>query len=187
MPAESTSAASHMTDLDYRGRSWYVDRAVAALVFVGGISAVVFILGIFVFIAGGGLGFLFGGFEPGEFFSSPAWRPTSNNPTYGALALIAGTASVTGLAMLVSVPFSLGAAIFIAEFATGIGPAKSIISAEPKLVARAHTVGLSVTPYTFRSSSTEPFQNVEAEMWHFLFNLGVDALFTDNPDLFPRQ
>lgn len=119
MPAESTSAASHMTDLDYRGRSWYVDRVVAALVFVGGISAVVFILGIFIFIAGGGLGFLFGGFEPGEFFGSLAWRPTSNNPTYGALALIAGTASVTGLAMLVSVPFSLGAAIFIAEFATG--------------------------------------------------------------------
>ena len=120
MPADSTSAASHMTDLDYRGRSWYVDRAVSALVFVGGISAVVFILGIFVFITGGGLGFLFGGFDPGEFFSSPAWRPTSNNPTYGALALIAGTASVTGLAMLVSVPFSLGAAIFIAEFATGL-------------------------------------------------------------------
>ena len=75
----------------------------------------------------------------------------------------------------------------IAEFATGIGPAKSIISAQPKLVARAHTVGLSVTPYTFRSSSTQPFQNVEAEMRHFLFTLNVDALFTDNPDKFPRQ
>jgi phosphate transport system permease protein len=32
---------------------------------------------------------------------------------------MAGTASVTGLAMLVAVPFSLGAAIFIAEFASG--------------------------------------------------------------------
>ena len=38
---------------------------------------------------------------------------------FGILALMAGTASVTGLAMLVSVPFSLGAAIFIGEFATG--------------------------------------------------------------------
>lgn len=55
-----------------------------------------------------------------EFFTSPRWRPTSDhNPTYGALALIAGTASVTGLAMLVAVPFSLGAAIYIGEFATG--------------------------------------------------------------------
>jgi phosphate transport system permease protein len=32
---------------------------------------------------------------------------------------MAGTASVTGLAMLLAVPFSLGAAIYIAEFATG--------------------------------------------------------------------
>ena len=46
--------------------------------------------------------------------------PTSiNNPTFGALALLIGTASVTGLAMLVAVPFSLGAAIYIGEFATG--------------------------------------------------------------------
>ena len=99
--------------------AWYIDRAVAALVFIGGISAVIFIIGIFVFITKEGVGFLFGAFEFREFFGSPAWRPTSNNPTYGALALILGTASVTGLAMLISVPFSLGAAIFIGEFATG--------------------------------------------------------------------
>jgi phosphate transport system permease protein len=35
---------------------------------------------------------------------------------YGALALIAGTASVTALAMLIAVPFGIGAAIFISEF-----------------------------------------------------------------------
>jgi phosphate transport system permease protein len=32
---------------------------------------------------------------------------------------MAGTASITGFAMLIAVPFSLGAAIFIGEFATG--------------------------------------------------------------------
>ncbi|MBW1749964.1 MAG: phosphate ABC transporter permease subunit PstC, partial [Deltaproteobacteria bacterium] len=54
------------------------------------------------------------------FFGSTRWAPTSDlNPTYGALALIVGTASVTGLAMLVAIPFSLGAAIYIGEFATG--------------------------------------------------------------------
>jgi phosphate transport system permease protein len=99
---------------------WYIDRAVALLVFVGGISAIVFIIGIFIFITKEGVGFLFGAFDFKEFFTSPAWRPTSlSKPTYGALALILGTASVTGLAMVVSVPFSLGAAIFIGEFATG--------------------------------------------------------------------
>jgi phosphate transport system permease protein len=107
-------------DLDHRGRAWYVDKAVAGIVFVGGISAVVFIIGIFVFITREGFSFVFGTLDFGEFLGSIAWRPTSEaNPTYGALALIAGTASVTGFAMLVSVPFSLGAAIYIAEFATG--------------------------------------------------------------------
>ncbi len=90
------------------------------LVFIGGVSAIIFILGIFIFITKEGLPFIFGRFEIVEFFTSPRWRPTSDhNPTYGALALIAGTASVTGLAMLVAVPFSLGAAIYIGEFATG--------------------------------------------------------------------
>ena len=107
-------------DLDHRGRDWYVDKAVTFLVFVGGISAIIFIIGIFVFITKEGVGFIAGPLNVREFFGSLTWRPTSTqNPRYGVLGLIAGTASVTGLAMVVSVPFSLGAAIFIGEFATG--------------------------------------------------------------------
>ncbi len=105
--------------MDRRDLAWYVDRVAQALVFVGGISAIIFILGIFVFVTREGLDFVLGSLNPGEFFTSIAWRPTSNNPTYGALALIVGTASVTGFAMLFSVPLSLGAALYIAEFATG--------------------------------------------------------------------
>jgi len=105
---------------DRRDTAWYVDKVVEVLVFIGGVSAIVFILGIFGFIAKEGAGFLFGRFDAAEFFLSPRWAPTSSsNPTYGALALIAGTASVTGFAMLVSVPFSLGAAVYIGEFAGG--------------------------------------------------------------------
>jgi phosphate transport system permease protein len=89
-------------------------------VFIGGVSAVVFIFGIFVFITREGFGFITDTMDVGEFFTDPAWRPTSDaHPTFGALALIVGTASVTGLAVLVAVPFSLGAAIFVAEFAKG--------------------------------------------------------------------
>ena len=106
--------------IDRRDTAWYIDKAVTVLVFVGGISAILFIAGIFVFITREGMGFVLHGFKFSEFFGSTAWRPTSDtNPTYGALALIVGTASVTGLAMVVSVPFSLGAAIYIAEFAHG--------------------------------------------------------------------
>ncbi len=107
-------------EIDRRNADWYVDKLVQVTVFVSGVSAILFIIGIFVFVTIEGVGFIANTLDFGEFFGSPAWRPTSETkPTYGALALIVGTASVTGLAMLVAVPFSLGAAIFIGEFATG--------------------------------------------------------------------
>jgi phosphate transport system permease protein len=108
------------SDFDRLNRDWYIDKVVQLLVFIGGISAIVFIIGIFIFITKEGFGFLAGAFDFREFFFSPNWRPTSETrETYGILALMAGTASVTGLAMLVAIPFSLGAAIFIAEFSSG--------------------------------------------------------------------
>ena len=107
------------TTTDTLDLAWYIDKLVEWLVFVGGISAVIFILGIFIFVFKEGFGFVVSTMNVSEFFGDMAWRPTSDNPTYGTLALIAGTASVTGLAVLTAVPFSLGAAIYIAEFASG--------------------------------------------------------------------
>jgi len=107
-------------DFDRRNLDWYVDKFVQFLVFVAGISAIVFIIGIFVFIAKEGISFIFDTMDVKEFFTSPYWEPADEElPEFGILALIAGTASVTGLAMLVAIPFSLGAAIYIGEFATG--------------------------------------------------------------------
>jgi glycerophosphoryl diester phosphodiesterase len=74
----------------------------------------------------------------------------------------------------------------IAGIATGIGPDKLILEGRPQLVALAHDAGLTVTPYTFTSRAPRHFADVTSEMKHYLRELGVDALFTDNPDLFPR-
>ncbi len=116
----SKTGAGGRDEFDRITAAWLLDKAVQVLVFIGGISAIIFIIGIFVFITREGFGFAVGKLDWGQFLTSPRWRPTSEyNPTYGILAMIAGTASVTGLAMIVAIPFSLGAAIFIAEFATG--------------------------------------------------------------------
>ncbi len=118
--AESAQTAAGGKAADRRDLDWYIDRGVQAAVLVGGLSAIIFIIGIFVFITREGVAFLAGRFDALEFLTSPRWRPTSgHNQTYGALALITGTASVTGMAMLVSIPFSIGGAIYIGEFATG--------------------------------------------------------------------
>lgn len=71
------------------------------------------------------------------------------------------------------------------HFASGIGPAKALLDKD--LVTQAHSLGLSVTPYTFRSTNTGRFKTVREEMSYYLYDLGVDALFTDNPDQFPRE
>jgi glycerophosphoryl diester phosphodiesterase len=76
----------------------------------------------------------------------------------------------------------------VAAFATGIGPAKSLLEEQPGMVRMAHDAGLTVTPYTFSTlGPATRFGDVRAEMRHYLGSLGVDALFTDNPDLFPRD
>jgi len=107
-------------DFDRRNLDWYIDKLVQILVFLGGISAIIFIIGIFVFITKEGIGFILHTMDVKEFFLSPYWEPSDEDaPEYGILALVAGTASVTGLALVVAIPFSLGAAIFVGEFATG--------------------------------------------------------------------
>jgi glycerophosphoryl diester phosphodiesterase len=72
-------------------------------------------------------------------------------------------------------------------FADGIGPAKSLLVTDPTLAKRAHALGFSITPYTFRSAGMPAGQTVKDEMARFLYEIGVDALFTDNPDQFPRR
>jgi glycerophosphoryl diester phosphodiesterase len=73
-------------------------------------------------------------------------------------------------------------------FATGIVPSKRILLEDPDLVKRVHSAGLTITPYPLRSLSVpSDFTDVGSEMSYYLYDLGVDALFTDNPDLFPRR
>src|SRR3989441_309904 len=100
-------------------RRWEVlsERAIEALIRVCGISAILFVFGIFFFVFREGSGYLFHGFDPVKFLTSSEWYPTSrSNVRYGVLAMLAGTASVTVLAMAMAVPFGLGAAIFLSEF-----------------------------------------------------------------------
>ena len=82
-----------------------------------GISAIFFVFGIFFFVFREGASFFFTGLDMTEFLTSPEWFPSSvSNKRYGVLALAAGTASVTLLAMCIAVPFGIGAAIYVSEF-----------------------------------------------------------------------
>jgi glycerophosphoryl diester phosphodiesterase len=75
----------------------------------------------------------------------------------------------------------------IKGFATGVGPEKSLVAKNPGMVKAAHDLGMTVTSWTFRADEKTSFPTVRAEMAHFLYDLGLDALFTNNPDQFPRR
>jgi phosphate transport system permease protein len=94
------------------------ERALEVVIHVSGVSAIVFVLAIFLFVFREAAPLLFSDrFSVSEFLFSTAWYPTSaSNVRYGTLALTVGSFAVTGVAMAIAVPFGLGAAIFLSEF-----------------------------------------------------------------------
>jgi phosphate transport system permease protein len=103
-----------------RRRRWELisESLVEWLIRLCGVSAIIFVFGIFYFVFHEGVGLLWSGrFSVVQFLTSIEWYPTSQSHVrYGALALIAGTFSVTLLAMAIAVPFGLGTAIYVSEF-----------------------------------------------------------------------
>lgn len=72
----------------------------------------------------------------------------------------------------------------IADFADGIGPAKTMIERQRELVVWAREAGLLVHPYTFRADRTpDRYENLTDEIRGHLFGFGVNGVFTDHPDV----
>ena len=118
------------------------EKLIEALIRLCGISAIIFVFSIFFFVFREAIPLFFEKppaetaaaverhaddhrpahkvFSLKEFLFSTEWYPTSqSNVRFGVLALIVGTLSVTVLAMLIAVPFGLGAAVFVSEFCGG--------------------------------------------------------------------
>lgn len=120
------------------------EKAIEMLIRICGISAVIFVFGIFFFVFREAVPLFFEKskaaqeqsaaverheddhrpaekvFSLKEFLTSKEWYPTSqSNVRFGVWALIVGTLSVTVLAMVIAVPFGLGAAVFVSEFCGG--------------------------------------------------------------------
>ncbi|MGO8690341.1 MAG: phosphate ABC transporter permease subunit PstC [Thermoguttaceae bacterium] len=108
--------------LPFRLGRWllrFVEPAIEGIIRLCGWSAIFFVFAIFFFVFLEAAPVLFGKLDLVEFFTSPEWRPTSQPPHFGILALLVGSLAVTGLAMLLAVPLGLGAAVYISEFCGG--------------------------------------------------------------------
>ena len=74
-----------------------------------------------------------------EFFSGRSWAPLFEPPSFGVQPLVVGTLTVTFWACLVCMPFGLGAAIFLSEYARPrvrrtLKPALEVLAGIPTVV-----------------------------------------------------
>ncbi|MDH4468817.1 MAG: phosphate ABC transporter permease subunit PstC [Bacteriovoracaceae bacterium] len=101
----------------YRPKQILRDRIMESIIFLGGLSAVIFTIGIFLFVIKEAWPFLSSRFSLMEFLTNIEWYPVSNvSVRYGAKALFVGTAAVTIGSMVLAIPVGIGTAIFISEF-----------------------------------------------------------------------
>ncbi|HXG47372.1 MAG TPA: phosphate ABC transporter permease subunit PstC [Methylomirabilota bacterium] len=118
MPASATSA-SVVAPVKRKPRSLFGEKLIEAFIRLCGISAIVFVFSIFFFVFREALP-VPDKVTLGKFLFNTDWYPTSmSNVRFGIGALILGTLSVTITAMLIAVPFGLGAAVFVSEFCQG--------------------------------------------------------------------
>jgi phosphate transport system permease protein len=74
-----------------------------------------------------------------DFLTGTDWAPLFEPPAFGVLPLIAGTLLVTGCACLVCIPFGLGSAIYLSEYARPrtrkyLKPALEVLAGIPTVV-----------------------------------------------------
>lgn len=86
------------------------------LIFVSGIMSILFVVLIFVFLLKEGLS-LFKTSPPGEFLFGTGWYPISEPPRFGIVPLVCGSLIVTLGAIVIAVPVSVAAALYISELA----------------------------------------------------------------------
>lgn len=88
--------------------------------------------------------------SPVEFFTSRVWTPLFENKNFGVAPLVLGTLMVTSIACVIGLPLGLGAAIYLAEFATDrtrrtVTPILEVLAGIPT-VALGYFALLFVTP-----------------------------------------
>ena len=75
-----------------------------------------------------------------EFLTTTKWTPRfAGQESYGVLSLVTGTAWTTAIALLIAVPFGLGAAVYLAEYASAkvrkvLKPVLEVLAGIPSVV-----------------------------------------------------
>ena len=89
----------------------------------------------------------FGDVSLKEFFTTKEWSPLFSPPSFGVLPLITATLTITFWALLVCIPFGLGAAVYLSEYAQA--RTRSILKPVLEVLAGIPTVVYGFFALTF--------------------------------------
>jgi phosphate transport system permease protein len=114
------------------------ERVIHGALFLCALLSVAVTVGIVVALAGPSLEF-FGDVSAREFFLEKEWSPLFEPPSFGVMPLVTGTLTTTFWALVVCVPFGLGAAIWLSEYAHPraraiLKPALEVLAGIPTVV-----------------------------------------------------
>ena len=135
-----------------------------ALLFLVTFSSVLAVLLILIFVIVRSLGF-FSSYSLAEFLGSRNWRPTLEEPVFGAMAIIVGSLYVSVAALVFAVPLGVLAAVFLSDIVSWrvrdvVKPIVEILAAIPS-VAYGFFAVLVLAPWMQK---------------HFGFSTGTNAL-----------
>jgi phosphate transport system permease protein len=119
-------------------RPRYGELAIQGLLAMCALLSVVTTVGIVIALLQPTIEF-FGDVSIREFFTTRDWSPLFSPPAFGVLPLITATLTTTFWALLVCIPFGLGAAIYLSEYAlprtrTIVKPVLEILAGIPTVV-----------------------------------------------------
>jgi phosphate transport system permease protein len=97
-------------------RPRYGELLIQGLLFLCALLSVATTVGIVVALAEPTIEF-FGEVPIGDFYTGTEWSPLFSDPKFGVLPLITATLTTTFWALVVCIPFGLGAAIYLSEYA----------------------------------------------------------------------
>jgi phosphate transport system permease protein len=92
------------------------ERLIVSLLFLCAVASVATTVGIVVALLGPTIEF-FGDVSLEEFFTTTEWAPLFSPASFGLAPLVTATLVTTACAIAVAVPFGLGAAIYLSEYA----------------------------------------------------------------------
>ncbi|HSO89980.1 MAG TPA: phosphate ABC transporter permease subunit PstC [Arthrobacter sp.] len=122
----------------FKGKPRYGERVIRAGLAAAAAVTIVTTVGILIALLIPALEF-FRSVPVTDFLFGERWAPRFANPSFGVLPLITATLWTTGIALLIAVPFGLGAAMLLSEYATPglrsvLKPVLEILAGVPTVV-----------------------------------------------------